>query len=169
MTYGSGSRGFLSVGLGHLICTFVVTGLVVFVACVCVWYNFAGGGWRGAVTVDGGDLPLPIRALTRCRLLPRGTRSDSFTGDGPRRAGQGDCLHKAVPRWPGLRRRSCSAASRAAGRPDRGRRAHRATGEPQGSPAIICAASTGLEGGGSAAVAEPACTLPANASRVGAE
>ena len=51
MTYGSGSKGFLSVGLGHLICTVVVTGLVVFVACVCVWYNFAGGGWRGAVTV----------------------------------------------------------------------------------------------------------------------
>ena len=49
----------MSVGLGHLICTVVVTGLVVFVACVCFWYNFAGGGWRGAVTVDGATYLYP--------------------------------------------------------------------------------------------------------------
>ena len=51
MKFGWGSRYSLFTHMGHLICTVLVTGLVVFVACVCAWYNFAGGGWRGAVTV----------------------------------------------------------------------------------------------------------------------
>ena len=51
MKFGWGSRYSLFTHMGHLICTVVVTGLLVFVACVWVWYNFAGGGWRGAVTV----------------------------------------------------------------------------------------------------------------------
>ena len=59
MTYGSGSRRFLSVGLGHLFCTVLLTGLVVFVASVCVWYSFGGGGWRGAVTVNAATYLYP--------------------------------------------------------------------------------------------------------------
>ncbi len=59
MTYGWGSRYSLFTHLAHLICTVLVTGLVVFVACVCVWYNFAGGGWRGAVSVNGATYLYP--------------------------------------------------------------------------------------------------------------
>ena len=51
MTYGWGSRYSLFTHLGRTTCTVAVTGLVVFVACFFTWYNFAGGGWRGAVTV----------------------------------------------------------------------------------------------------------------------
>ena len=55
MTLGWGSRYSLFTRLGLLICTVVVTGLLVFAACVWVWYNFAGGGWRGAVTLNGAS------------------------------------------------------------------------------------------------------------------
>ena len=55
MKFGCGSRYSLFIRLGLLVCTVLVTGLVVFVACVWVWYNFAGGGWRGAVTVSGAS------------------------------------------------------------------------------------------------------------------
>ena len=61
MTLGWGSRYSLFTRLGLLICTVLVTGLVVFVACVWVWYNFAGGGWRSAVTVNGATYRYPDR------------------------------------------------------------------------------------------------------------
>ncbi len=61
MTFGWGSRYSLFNHLGRMTCTVVVTGLVVFVAFVCVWYNFAGGGWRGAVTVSGATYVPPNR------------------------------------------------------------------------------------------------------------
>ena len=59
MTYGWGSRYSLLTHPGHLICTVMVTGLVVFAASFCVLYSFGGGGWRGAVTVDGATYLYP--------------------------------------------------------------------------------------------------------------
>ena len=61
MTFGWGSEHSLFTHAGRLTCTVVVTALVVFVACVCAWYNLAGGGWRGAVTVDGATYVPPNR------------------------------------------------------------------------------------------------------------
>ena len=61
MTFGWGSEHSLFTHVGRLTCTVVVTALVVFVACVCAWYNLAGGGWRGAVTVDGATYVPPNR------------------------------------------------------------------------------------------------------------
>ncbi len=52
MTFGWGSRYSLFTHLLRMFSVVVVTGLVVFVACFCAWQNFAGGGWRGAVTLQ---------------------------------------------------------------------------------------------------------------------
>ena len=53
MTFGWGSEYSLFTHVGRLTCTVVVTALVIFVACFVAWYNVAGAGWRGAVTVYG--------------------------------------------------------------------------------------------------------------------
>lgn len=61
MTFGWGSRYSLFTHLGRLTCVVVVTGVVVFVACFIAWYNFAGAGWRGAVTLNGASFVDPYR------------------------------------------------------------------------------------------------------------
>ena len=55
MTFGWGSEYSLFTHLLRMTCTVVVTGLVVFAACVCAWNNVTGGAWRGAVTVNGAN------------------------------------------------------------------------------------------------------------------
>ncbi len=55
MTLGWGSRYSQFTHLLRMFSVVVVTGSLVFVACFCAWQNFAGGGWRGAVTVNGAN------------------------------------------------------------------------------------------------------------------
>ncbi len=61
MTSSSGSKGFLSGRVGPIIVAVVVTGLVVFVACLAVWLNLGGGVWRGEVSVRAAGLHSPDR------------------------------------------------------------------------------------------------------------
>ena len=61
MIFGWGSEYSLFTHVGRLTCVVVVTGLVVFVASFCAWYNFAGAGWRGAVTLNGASFVDPHR------------------------------------------------------------------------------------------------------------
>ena len=61
ITSRSGSRGLLSGRLGTTIVAVVVAGLLVFVACLMVWYHVGGGAWRSEVRVMEAWLLSPDR------------------------------------------------------------------------------------------------------------
>ncbi len=74
MTSSSDSKGFLSGRLGPIIVAVVVTGLVVFVACLAFWLNLGGGVWRDEVGVRAATLHSPDRlglTVTSCSGNPR--------------------------------------------------------------------------------------------------
>ena len=63
MASSSDSRGFLSGRLGTTIVAVVITGLVVFVACLLVWHHLGGGAWRSDVSVKSALLLSPDRLV----------------------------------------------------------------------------------------------------------
>lgn len=74
MTESSGPRKFLSGRLGPIVVSVIVTGLLVFVACLLVWYHFGGGAWRSGVSVVDARLGQPqtlILTVASCQGAPR--------------------------------------------------------------------------------------------------
>ena len=74
MASSSDSRGFLSGRIGTTIVAVVITGLVVFVACLLVWHHLGGGAWRSDVSVKSALLLSPDRLefiVASCHGAPR--------------------------------------------------------------------------------------------------
>lgn len=74
MTESLGPRKLLSGRLGPILVAAIVTGLLVFVACLLVWYHFGGGAWRSAVSVVDARLGHPqtlILSVASCQGAPR--------------------------------------------------------------------------------------------------
>ena len=74
MAYGSGPTGFLSFRLIPVIVAVMMTGLLVFVACLMVWYNLGGGAWRSGVSVRDVKMAAPDRLIltvASCHGAPR--------------------------------------------------------------------------------------------------
>ena len=74
MTDRSGPRGFLSGHRGPIIVAVLVTGLLVFVTCFMIWYQFGGGAWRSGVSVSEAKLGAPdtlILTVASCHGAPR--------------------------------------------------------------------------------------------------
>ena len=74
MASSSDSKRSLSGRIWPLVVAVVVAGLLVFFACLMVWYHFGGGAWRSGVSVVDARLDTPdtlILAVESCHGAPR--------------------------------------------------------------------------------------------------
>ena len=74
MARSSDSRRFLSGRIWPLVVAVLMTGLLVFIACLMVWYHLGGGAWRSGVSIRDVKLAAPdtvILAVESCHGSPR--------------------------------------------------------------------------------------------------
>ena len=74
MASSSDSKRSLSGRIWPLVVAVVVAGLLVFIACLMVWYHLGGGAWRSGVNVVDARLDAPdtlILAVESCHGAPR--------------------------------------------------------------------------------------------------
>lgn len=74
MARSSGSKASLAGRIWPLVVVAVMTGLLVFIACLMVWYHFGGGAWRSGVSIRDVKLAAPdtlILAVESCHGAPR--------------------------------------------------------------------------------------------------
>ena len=74
MARSSDSKGFLSGRIWPLVAAVLMTSLLVFIACLMVWYHLGGGAWRSGVNVMDARLDAPdtlMLTVESCHGAPR--------------------------------------------------------------------------------------------------
>ncbi|MYC07251.1 MAG: hypothetical protein F4X57_08780 [Chloroflexi bacterium] len=74
MASNSDSKGFLSGRIWPLVVAVLMTSLLVFIACLMVWYYLGGGAWRSGVNVMDAGLDAPdtlMLTVASCHGAPR--------------------------------------------------------------------------------------------------
>ena len=74
MARSSDPRGFLSGRIWPLVVAVLMTSLLVFIACLMVWYHLGGGAWRSGVSIRDIMLDAPdtlILGVESCHGAPR--------------------------------------------------------------------------------------------------